>query len=69
MKEVLEGIQEAIEDEISAQNKYKTLKEESEDDKAKALFDQLIQDEKSHEKLLRSRYEALKSQVENTDNE
>ncbi|HKL75165.1 MAG TPA: ferritin family protein [Halanaerobiales bacterium] len=68
MKEVLEGILEAIEDEIQAQNKYKTLKEQAENDKAKALFDQLIQDEKGHEKLLRSRYEALKSQMENTDN-
>lgn len=68
MKEVLEGIQEAIEEEIRAQNKYKTLKKQADDEKAKALFDQLIQDEKGHEKLLRSRYEALKSQMQNTDN-
>lgn len=64
MEKVLEGIQEAIEDEIQAQNKYKHLKEQSEDERAKALFEQLIEDEKDHEKLLRSRYEALKSQME-----
>lgn len=68
MEEVLEGIQEAIEEEIRAQNKYKNLKEQSESEKAKALFDQLIEDEKGHEKLLRSRYEALKSQMQKKDN-
>ncbi|MGM0437715.1 MAG: ferritin family protein [Bacillota bacterium] len=64
MEEVLAGIQEAIEEEIQAQNKYKNLKKQAEDNKAKALFEQLIQDEKGHEKLLRSRYKALKSKIE-----
>ena len=63
MEEVLAGIQEAIEEEIRAQKKYKDLKEKVEGDKAKALFDQLIKDEKGHEELLRSRYEAIKSKM------
>jgi rubrerythrin len=61
---VLEGLLEAIEDEIAAQEKYKYLKEQTDDQKAKALFEQLIKDEKGHEKLLRSRYEALKDHLE-----
>lgn len=61
---VLEGLLEAIEDEIAAQKKYKYLKEQTDDKKAEALFEQLIKDEKGHEKLLRSRYEALKDHLE-----
>ncbi|MGP3777929.1 ferritin family protein [Halanaerobium saccharolyticum] len=61
---VLEGLLEAIEDEIAAQEKYQYLKEQTDDQKAKALFEQLIKDEKGHEKLLRSRYEALKDHLE-----
>ncbi|MGM0410199.1 MAG: ferritin family protein [Bacillota bacterium] len=67
MKEVLEGILEAIEEEKAAQQKYKRLKEQSDNKKAKALFDQLIKDEVEHERLLRSRYEALKSRVEDEE--
>ena len=67
MKEVLEGILEAIEDEKEAQKKYKRLKEQSDNKKAKALFDQLIKDEVEHERLLRSRYKALKSRLEDED--
>ncbi|MFW6001643.1 MAG: ferritin family protein [Halanaerobium sp.] len=61
---VLEGLLEAIEDEIAAQKKYQFLKEQTDDQKAEALFEQLIKDEKGHEKLLRSRYEALKDHLE-----
>lgn len=61
---VLEGLLEAIEDEIAAQKKYQFLKEQTDDPKAEALFEQLIKDEKGHEKLLRSRYEALKDHLE-----
>ncbi len=67
MKEVLEGILEAIEDEKEAQQKYKKLKEQSDNKKAMALFDQLIKDEVEHERLLRSRYEALKSRFEDEE--
>jgi len=63
MDVVLEGLLEAIEDEIAAQKKYKYLKEQTDDQKAEALFEQLIKDEKGHEKLLRSRYEALKDHL------
>ncbi|MFO7819816.1 MAG: ferritin family protein [Halanaerobacter sp.] len=62
---ILEGIKDAIEDEISAQKKYKVLKEETDDDKLKALFEQLIKDEKEHEKILKSRYKAVKKIREN----
>jgi len=60
---VLNGLLEAIDDEIAAQKKYEFLKEQTDDQKAKALFEQLIKDEKGHEKLLRSRYEALKDHL------
>ncbi|TDO85262.1 rubrerythrin [Halanaerobium saccharolyticum] len=63
MDPVLEGILEAIDDEIAAQKKYQNLKEQTADEKAKALFEQLIKDEIGHEKLLRSRYEALKDHL------
>lgn len=63
MDEVLEGILLAIEEEIEAQKTYQDLKEQSNDQKAKALFEQLVKDEKAHEKLLRSRYEALKNNL------
>ncbi|MFW6266012.1 MAG: ferritin family protein [Halanaerobiales bacterium] len=65
MDEILEGLQEAIEDEIAAQEKYKKLKKKTTDERAKAVFEQLIKDEKGHEKLLRSRYEALKKMSDN----
>ena len=64
MNIVLQGILEAIEDEIEAQEKYKYLKEQTDDEMAAALFEQLIKDEKEHERLLRSRYEALKDHLE-----
>lgn len=62
--DVLEGVSEAIEEEIAAQKKYKKLKEATDDKMAKALFEQLIKDEQGHEKLLRSRYETLKEHLE-----
>ena len=63
MDEVLEGISTAIEEEIAAQEKYKRLKKQTDNEKAKALFEQLIKDETAHERLLRSRYEALKERL------
>ena len=49
---ILEGIKEAIQEEIDAQEKYKRLKEEADEQKLKALFDQLIKDEEEHEEIL-----------------
>ena len=60
MQEILEGILEAIEDEVRAQNHYKMLAEKSEDPKVKKFFEQLRIDEENHEKILRDRYEAFK---------
>lgn len=64
MNEILKGIKLAIEEEIAAQKTYQNLKEEAKSKKAKALFEQLVKDEKAHEKLLRSRYQALKENLE-----
>lgn len=64
MDEVLDGILLAIEEEIAAQKTYQNLKDQAEDKKIKALFEQLVKDEKEHEKLLRSRYEALKNNLD-----
>ncbi|MFZ7104146.1 MAG: ferritin family protein [Peptococcaceae bacterium] len=59
MQEILEGILEAIEDEIRAQKHYQMLAEKSKDPKVKNFFEQLRIDEKNHEKGLRSRYESF----------
>jgi len=67
MEAVLAGILEAIDEEIAAQKKYEYLKEQTDNEMAEALFEQLIKDEKGHEKLLRSRYEALKEHLEEKD--
>ncbi len=59
MQQLLDGILEAIEDEIKAQKHYQKLAEKAEDPKIKKFFEQLKMDEVNHEKILRSRYEAF----------
>lgn len=59
MQQILEGILEAIEDEIKAQKHYQMLAEKAEDPKVKKFFEQLRIDEENHEKILRTRYEAF----------
>ncbi|OEF97422.1 ferritin family protein [Desulfuribacillus alkaliarsenatis] len=59
MKDILDGIQLAIEDEVNAQKHYQELADKAEDPLLKKFFEQLVKDEQSHEKVLRSRYEAL----------
>lgn len=59
MQQILDGILEAIEDEIRAQKHYKMLGEKTDDPMVKKLFEQLVADEVNHEKLLRSRYDAF----------
>lgn len=60
MQQILDGILEAIEDEVRSQKHYKELAEKADDTKVKKFFEQLSLEEKNHEKILRSRYEALK---------
>ncbi|HML37880.1 MAG TPA: ferritin family protein [Bacillota bacterium] len=59
MQVILEGILEAIEDEIRAQANYQRLADRAEDPKVKKFFEQLKLDEENHEKVLRTRYEAF----------
>ena len=59
MKELLDGILEAIEDEVRAQKHYQMLAEKAKDPIAKKFFEQLRVDEENHEKVLRARYEAF----------
>lgn len=59
MQQILDGILEAIEDEIRAQKHYKMLSEKADDPKVKKFFEQLSIDELNHEKALRTRYEAF----------
>ena len=68
MKQILEGILEAIEDEMKAQKHYQMLAERAEDPKVKSFFEQLRIEEETHENILRSRYEAF-SKVYKTDEE
>ena len=64
MQQILNGILEAIEDEMNAQNHYKMLAEMAEDPKVKKFFEQLRMDEENHEKILRTRYEAFSKMLE-----
>ncbi len=64
MSELLESLAEAIADEQEAQKKYKQMQQQAEDEKTRQLYEQLIEDEKAHEKILRSRYEALKENLD-----
>lgn len=59
MQQILDGILEAIEDEIKAQKHYQMLADKAEDPKVKKFFEQLRMDEEDHEKVLRTRYEAF----------
>ena len=59
MQQILDGILEAIEDEIKAQKHYQMLAEKAEDPKVRKFFEQLKMDEENHEKALRTRYEAF----------
>ncbi|PYG90282.1 rubrerythrin [Ruminiclostridium sufflavum DSM 19573] len=59
MQQILDGILEAIEDEIRAQKHYRMLADKSEDPKVKNFFEQLRMDEENHEAVLRARYEAF----------
>jgi len=64
MQQILNGILEAIEDEMHAQKHYKMLAEMAEDPKVKKFFEQLRMDEENHEKILRTRYEAFSKLLE-----
>lgn len=66
MQQILDGILEAIEDEIKAQKHYQMLGERAEDPKVKKFFEQLRMDEEGHEKALRTRYEAFKKMLKPT---
>lgn len=63
MNEIMEGILEAIEDEVKAQKHYQKLADNAEDPKIKKFFEQLKMDEEHHEKVLRTRYEAFEKMV------
>lgn len=63
MQQILEGILEAIEDEVRAQKHYQMLAEKSDDPKVKKFFEQLRMDEEGHEKALRTRYEAFEKML------
>ncbi|HYE68120.1 MAG TPA: ferritin family protein [Anaerovoracaceae bacterium] len=64
MQQILNGILEAIEDEMNAQKHYQMLAEMAEDPKVKKFFEQLRMDEENHEKTLRTRYEAFSKMLE-----
>lgn len=59
MQQILDGIIEAIADEIRTQKHYQMLAEKAEDPKVKKFFEQLRMDEENHENALRTRYEAF----------
>lgn len=59
MKEILDGIKEAIADEIRAQRNYQCLANKAKDPGVKKFFEQLKLEEQEHERVLRARYEAF----------
>lgn len=59
MQQILDGILEAIEDEIKAQKHYQMLADKAEDPKVRKFFEQLRMDEENHEQVLRARYDAF----------
>lgn len=59
MQEILEGILEAIEDEIRAQKNYQRLADKAKDPGVRKFFEQLKLEEIEHERVLRTRYEAF----------
>jgi rubrerythrin len=63
MQEILDGILEAIEDEIQSQKHYQMLSEKAEDPKVKKFFEQLRLDEEDHERSLRTRYVAFEKML------
>lgn len=63
MQQILDGILEAIEDEMRAQKHYRMLEETTEDPKVKKFFEQLRLDEENHEKILRTRYDAFAKMI------
>ncbi len=60
MELILNGILEAIEDEMKAQKHYQMLADNSDDEKVKKFFEQLKLEEEEHERILRDRYVAFK---------
>ncbi len=64
MQQILDGILEAIEDEMNAQKHYQMMAEMAEDPSVKKFFEQLRMDEENHEKVLRTRYEAFSKMLE-----
>lgn len=64
MQEILDGILEAIEDEMRAQKHYQSLAQKADDPKVRNFFEQLRLDEVNHEKILRNRYEAFSKMLE-----
>lgn len=69
MNQILEGILEAIEDEIRAQKHYAMLAERAEDPEVKKFFEQLKMEEENHEKILRNRYEAFSKMLKTAKGE
>ena len=59
MQKILDGILEAIADEVRAQKHYQLLSDNAEDPKVNKFFKQLKRDEEEHEQALRARYEAF----------
>lgn len=59
MQQILDGILEAIEDEMKAQKHYQMLADKTEEPSVKKFFEQLRADEENHEQILRARYEAF----------
>ncbi len=64
MEALLKELEIAIKNEEMGQKHYARLAEMAADPKVKAMFEQLKKDEETHEKLLRSRYEAIARLVE-----
>jgi rubrerythrin len=63
-EDLLEVLEDAIEDEKSSQDRYMRALEQARSQESRALFQDLLEREKEHQKLLEERYDQIKKKLE-----
>lgn len=58
--DIVQAIEEAIQEEVDAQHKYRAAASAASDAQTRLMFEQMAREEEMHEKRLRDRLKALK---------
>ncbi|GAW28937.1 rubrerythrin [Carboxydocella sp. ULO1] len=58
--DLLTALEEALQEEIEAQKKYREAAAQAADPETRLLFEQLVREEEQHEKRIRERIKAVK---------